>query len=285
VIVLYAADSRAYLAGKCKGATSLNNKNDSRAVNTGWDKDLHFSFMEESGNRVHWFQETIPGCMWSRDTWIIVSCDNLRSAGGQAQSQGCAISMVVANWRNPSTARRHDPKGILEQLIQHAKAGRNIRNQTDFSAIREQAKRWQVKIYDREIKAVNCLDIPAKGDCFPQSCRLNILTSANPKKAKSFYDPMFPSDLHFTSLPTYVMQDSLNGCTNFGLLDGFASNVICEIFWEKFVHMLFSLPGIRRKRPPQHAYLGFPESHCKHQCNGQGITVILVLHDSHYIFC
>jgi hypothetical protein len=214
-IIFYATETRAYLAGAVRGQKSAGSTNASRIVNTENDEDFHFSFNGNSNNRVDCFHGTIPGCMWSNDTWMIVSSENLSraTAGGQSSTLGCATSMVVSRWKSSKKGRQVD--GILEQLTAKAKSGRRSRNNLDFQTIRKQVKNFSGKECLAETQTVNCLIIPGQGDCLTQACCLNILTSADPLVATKFYNAMFPSQLHFTSLHTYVMQDSLNGCTRF----------------------------------------------------------------------
>jgi hypothetical protein len=214
-IILYATEVRAYLAGAVRGQKSAGSTNEARAVNTGKDQDFHFSYKGNSKNRVDCFHGTIPGCMWSNDTWMKVSSENLQraTAGGQSSTQGCATSMVVSKWKSPQKGRKLD--GILELLTAQAKSGRRSRNNLDFQTIRKQVKDSSGQDCVAETQTVNCLIIPGQGDCLTQACCLNILTSADPLVATKFYNAMFPSQLHFTSLHTYVMQDSLNGCTRF----------------------------------------------------------------------
>jgi len=209
-IILYATETRAYIAGSVKGSKSEGSTHDPRVVNTVKDTDFHFSYKGDSKNRVECFHGTIPGCMWSKDTWITVSPEFLKRAttGGQSSIYGSASSMVVSNWRSI----KKGGNGILDQLTAKAKLGRRERNTLDFRTIVGNATNTNIA---EETKAVNCLDIPGQGDCLTQACCLNILTSADPLVATKFYDAMFPSTLHFTSLHTYVMQDSLNGCTRF----------------------------------------------------------------------
>ena len=214
-IILYAAETRAYLPGGVRVAKSGGDKDKSQAVNTGRDKDFHFSYKGDSKNRVDCFNGIIPGCMWPIDTWMIVGSQNLKRAtvGGQASAVGCATSVVVSDWRSPEKGKKVG--GILETLTENAKRGRPKRNTLDFQTIQKQATKWLGSKFVDETNTVNCLDIPGNGDCLTQACCLNILTSADPMLATKFYRAMFPSRLHFTSLHTYVMQDSLNGCTRF----------------------------------------------------------------------
>jgi len=122
------------------------------------------------------------------------------SIGGQSQTLGESVAVQVENWKSGNStkgkkgkASENESKGsvdLLTRLSKLAKRDKRQRNMLDFKQILLTLKDCVSAKIISDIRAetveVNILQVPGNGCCFPHSCSLSVMLSANPEHGFKF---------------------------------------------------------------------------------------------------
>ena len=222
VVIFHAAGARYFVAGKSDATKS--------SVNGAQSKD--FLFCAVPDNRfVLYYDSIVPTFAWPKGLQLPLASEHLSrpSIGGQSNILGETVAVRVTNWKKCQSskgthdqANRNESKGsvdLLTTLSKQAKHDKSRRKKLDFKRILDTLTLCVVGPTASDLRGqtseVNILEVPGNGCCFPHSCSLSVMLSANPEHGVRFYDALFPRPLRFTSLHRYVFNDSLTGCARF----------------------------------------------------------------------
>jgi len=210
VIVFHAASKGSFHAGSARHCkTNVNTAN-----------STNFLFSASPRNRFHDnYHGLVPLYAWPPDSQLPLSRKDVRrpTVGGQATGLGETVTVEVMGWKEADSSQV-SKKSLLVQLNHGLKVDKAKRNNLDFTKILATLKKLKIQGCDKfmqETMAVNILEIPGKGDCFPQACTLSIMLSADEKHGASLYKALFPDALCFSPLHRYVFKDNLCGCARF----------------------------------------------------------------------
>lgn len=217
VVIFHAAHARSFVAGK-SGATNSS-------VNGAQSND--FLFCAVPTNRfAKYYDSMVPTYAWPNGLQLVLAKEHVSrpSIGGQSNIFGESVAVQVKNWKsvnstkgkNDITSQNKESVELLTTLNKIARIDKRQRHTLDFKHILSALKGLSnSRGFSAESAEVNILPVPGDGCCFPHSCSLSVMLSANPDHGFKFYAALFPKPLHFTSLHRYVFKDSLTACARF----------------------------------------------------------------------